>query len=337
MNRDIVIVFPYVEESASYISMMQEIIKKEYRVLPYASLKSDLLEYDYIKAIYLNWFENNLDLTDKAILEKAKQNKIKVVWTFHNRIPHDTKGDNSKVDNIRFLMEISDIIILHSKESIEYLLEYGLKNVEKCKYIPHPEYINNYGKLSSYDYSSLDNSFVFGQIGFIRPYKNIEVSIEAFKLINNENIKLLIMGEALDKTYLTNLKVLIGDDHRIILCDRRIPDFEMAKCLMKIDVMLLPYNKDSSMNSGALLMVGSYKKTAIITDIAMANDFPDDCIYKYSFDDESEHVKKIKEKMESAYNDRGCKLERKGDSLHEYIKDYHSKELVFNLLLECFE
>ena len=64
------------------------------------------------------------------------------------------------------------------------------------------------------------------------------------------------------------------------------------------DVLVLPYNVESGMNSGVMLMAFSYKTTVIVSDIAMADEYDDNLIYKYSYDDKASHIENLAKKME---------------------------------------
>ena len=336
MRKDIVVIHPYVEESSLYISMMQSFVKKKYRVISYDLLRRRLLDFDTINALYLNWFENNMDDVDRMILLEAIKYGVKIVWTFHNKIPHDTQGDYIKVDNIKFLMNVSDTIILHSKSSIKYLIEYGLNDIDKCTYIPIPDYKDNYYSLKSQEYPEWENTFVYGHVGLLRPYKNIELAIKAFKQINSDDVRMLFLGKFLDDDYYCFIKDIIKDDKRIKIINRFVPDFEMAYCLSLINVMILPYNLESSMNSSALITAGSYRITSIISNIAMVDDIPEEYIYKYQFENEDDHVNSLNTMMIQAYEERNDKLPEKGEKLYNHILVNNSKNVVAQLLLKCF-
>ena len=59
-----------------------------------------LIVLNEIKCIYLNWIENTLDELDRQLLKKAKKMRVKIIWVFHNRLPHDTKSEQQDIDNI---------------------------------------------------------------------------------------------------------------------------------------------------------------------------------------------------------------------------------------------
>ncbi len=335
--RELVAFYPYRKDDINYINSMWHFIASEYTVIDYRDLKKGLYIPCFVKAVYLNWIENDLDEIDKKILHQAKIQRSKIIWVFHNKVPHDSRHMEKAISNIKFLIKISTYIVIHSRTSLNYLLNYCPEiKKEKIQYIPHPNYIADYQKYG--DIKILlgikQDDFVFGIYGRVHPYKNIEFLIEAFNTFSDSyHCQLIIAGEAVSLQYAQELKDLCRVNQRIKLCFRHINAIQMQSYLEAVDVMVLPYNLESSMNSGAMIMAFSYAKTVIVPSIAMAEEYSDDLIYKYSYSNATEHVAALEKVMKTAYMNGKENNQEKGRRLRDIVERHNDKELVKRQLL----
>lgn len=334
--RKIVAFYPYQNGGTSYIRTMQKIIEEQYEVIPFDEQLDEKCDFLLLRTIYLNWIEDILNENHMRLLEKAKRYGVRIVWVFHNRVSHDAEKQVLCIPRLKFLIEKADYIILHSKSSIQYLKEYMPRIKEsKAVYIEHPNYIGDYGSLSCNRFHKEKENFVFAIYGMIRPYKNLEILIEAFKRLGEQqdSCRLFIAGRCVDKGYLQSLKSMIKDETRISIQPKYVSDVEMQAYLNYADVLVLPYDYTSSMNSGAMILAFSCAKTVIVPDISMAEDFSEELIYKYHYDDEEMHVEQLYKKMLEACLAGREKNEEKGKVLQDLMKEKYSKEIVKQKLL----
>ena len=336
MNGRIIAMEPYAKCESTYIGMISAMLETEYHVVDYGDAKNNVFPLDAIDTIYLNWIENKLDEKDRAYLREAKQSQVKVVWVFHNRVPHDTNNAQRDIERIKFLVEIADKVCVLSHKSIDYLKEYAPDMDEnKIEFLPHQDFIGMYGHLGLSKVASRveDADLVFACLGLIRPYKNIEIVIQSFNNFNRgKKCKLLIAGRPIDYEYVGQLEKLIQDDS-VIIIPQYIPSSMMGTYLEYSDVLVLPYNMASAMNSGAMVMAFSYLRTVIVSDIAMADEFDQKNIYKYTFNNESNHIEQLQIQMDRVYKEgRNC-VRGKGEELFYALQKSNSKELVKEKLL----
>ena len=340
MKNNIIAFYPYSYNSNTYIGMIRDMIAEKYSVVDYNDLKKGIISLEQVDAIYLNWIEDGMNDEDRKLIIDSINAGIKVYWVFHNRVSHDSNKESTSKENIVFLIKnVSDIIVL-SNASIKYLYEYVSDVKEdKIHYLPHQEYIGKYGVLED---KALKNEvsgaeLIFGCLGNIRQDKNIELLIKAFKSFSgNRKCKLLIIGGTNNRDYLNSLEKLIGDNENTCLIASRIPDYMMNFYVQLTDIVLLPYDLKSCMNSGVMLLAFTNKRTVISSNISMAEEFSNELLYKYAYRNEEEHVDKILEQMEKAYADGKAVIRRKGETLYKEIIDKNSKELVQRKLYEIF-
>ena len=149
------------------------------------------------EVISLNWFENiDSKYAFKRLFIYIKKNiqlflwrnKI-IIWTMHNKQPHDSSKKFLSNRLIKTIIKKSDKIIIHSKESVNELYQsYNLKSSENIVYVPHPNYINQYGEYNMRrELNNKQLKLLF--VGAIKEYKNIELLIKVINELNNENIQ----------------------------------------------------------------------------------------------------------------------------------------------------
>lgn len=328
-------IYPYKPNQSSYMGMITGFLQAKYNVVDYLKVKQGIYDIEDIDVIYLNWLEGSLDDEDIYLLKQAKAQGINIIWVFHNRIAHDAADENQAIKRAGFLVNVSTHIIIHSKMSIRYLKEFVPDmNEKKVHYIPHPDFVGDYYSFGNIreKYQFSEEEIVFSTIGWISQYKNLEVLIEAFKGFQNGKCRLIIAGNANDREYVNMLSKLIADDERIILDAHYISSMQMESYLKASDILVLPYSKKSSMNSGVMLMSFSYKKTVIVPDITMAEDFDDSLFYKYHYASREEHVEVLRKMMQKAYGAGREKLKFQGQQLYNEVKGSCSKEIVKNEL-----
>lgn len=330
MEKNCLVVFPTPgtnERNNFFISNMFDILSEQYDLMGIEEVSNDISKIKKVQAVFLNWMESFLDDNTKRNLVLYKMMGVRICWVFHNKMPHDCKR-KSEIKNMEWLADFSNYIIVLSKSSVEYL-PHARRNIKKCVYIPHINYINNYPicKRDIRKENEIgEDEFIFSFIGLLRPYKNIEVIIQAFKELSLRNAKLFIAGSEGEKNYVSKLRMLSNEGKEIILDAGFIPNGEMEAYLRASDVLTLPYNKSSSMNSGAMIMAFSYGKTVIVPEIAMAKDIRDEGFcFSYDYDNDEENIKRVKEKMIEAYQMGREGMRLMGERAYLYVRENNGR------------
>lgn len=325
----------------TYHGMIREILSEKYFVIDYDDVKKNFFQLNDIDALFLNWVEDKMDEHDRMLILKAAEAGIRIYWVFHNRISHNKCNEKTCKANITFLLEnVTDIIIL-SHSSIKYLYEYiPHLDMDKIHYLPHPNYTGVYGALenSKLVEKIATSQFVFGCTGTLRPDKNIELVIKAFKQFPYRNeSKLFIAGKSYNEDYLDTLEKLIGDDENILLFPEHVPDYMMNFYVESADVLILPYDIKTCMNSGVMLLAFTNKRTVIVSDISMTTEFNEALFYRYSYTDDEDHILKLATQMEKAYTDGRKAVRKKGAYLYEEILTNNSMERVKSELYKLLD
>ncbi len=102
--------------------------------------------------------------------------------------------------------------------------------------------------------------------GFIRPYKGLDVLIEAMGLLAGEDLVLTVAGEAWDDISPVRERAgELGVAERIEFLTRYLPEDEVAELFDRADVAVFPYR--SATGSGAVALAQGYGRPVIVTRV----------------------------------------------------------------------
>lgn len=306
---------------------------------------SSYSKFSKVKIIHLNWYENLDNIID--FIKKAIKLWLliicgkKIVWTMHNKFPHSNQVLFYKNVLFKWLIKYSDRIIIHSKISEQILLDFNPLIKTKIVYIPHPNYIDVYKGIATPKVSDMRTkklSLLF--LGAIKPYKNIELLIEALKTFNTESVELIIAGKPLNDSYAAAISALAKASPNISINLNFLDDADMIRYICLCDLMVLPYDVVSSLNSGTLMLAFSLKKTAICPQIGTTQDFKDtNDIISYNYTDHGDHFDKLKEKITHSIllkqNDSDI-FNSMGTRLYEEVVVKNDPENITNQYLELY-
>lgn len=318
-----------------YVGRMIDILSEHYQVVGLENISNDIYKIKQVKSVILNWMESRLDSRLKRRLYLYRLCKVKIYWVFHNKVPHDCE-ELQQTRNVRWLADFCDHIILLSEASRKYLPHYR-RNRRKGILVPHINYMDAYPECQGRDirkeYNISEGKIVFTFLGLLRPYKNIDLIIKAFQELHLLDAFLLIAGKIQNNKFSSNLLELAGKNEKIILDLGHVSNGEMEAYLRASDVLVLPYDKTSSMNSGAMIMAFSYGRTVIVPQIAMAEDIIDkDIAFIYDYSTKEENYEALKAEMARAYNAGRERLMELGNKAKEHIEKYNSKTQVVKAL-----
>lgn len=297
------------------------------------------------KIINFNWYES-LDKHKPALYQYILKNLLirlfklsnkKLVFTLHNRIPHELVSEEGyEIRLMKLLAQKSDSIIGMCQDTRQVVADLDSHASTKLTIIPHPNYVNNYPQngiengREKYGFTSKDVVFLF--LGFISPYKNVDLLIECLGSTTETNIKLLVAGSVSDQQYKSKLQSMACGYVNIVCDFRYVPDEEIADLYRCSDIIIMPYKKESVLNSGAMYLSFSLGRTVICPEIGSVKDLLSrDFIYSYDYSDENEHRKALEERIHTVIEDVKTSqdiLKIKGEMAKDYVKKFHSLDTV---------
>lgn len=321
-----------------------------YEVFPLDDLLSSWKHFASIKLVHLNWFEN-LDESSKGATLKSFFRKLvaliairlgnkKLVWTMHNRISHEK--ESGKWSNIlsSLLIRWADMIVIHSEESRALLSERSKVFLSKVVHIPHPDFIGVYGPVLPSAIHQVENPIKLVFIGAIKPYKNIELLIRLAQRFP-DSIEISILGNPNTPEYKNEILKSSEGLSNIHVKLEFIPDEDLPEILSKTDLVILPYNLESSLNSGTVILAFSYQKTVICPRIGTINDFgkANSAIFSYEYSTAEEHFEKLCDRINLAIELKKTNpliFEEMGQKMFSLVQEQNEKALAGQKLVELY-
>jgi glycosyltransferase involved in cell wall biosynthesis len=199
---------------------------------------------------------------------------MKIVWTAHNTRPHEPIfGNDTRAQ--RFLARLVSGLIVHTPAAAAQLRALGVTKLPKI--ISHGSYIGVYPDTLSRAAARKQlglpaTAKVLLSFGLIRPSKGIEQLLEAFQANTDQNLRLLIVGKALDQSLARKIGAAAEADARIAPTLDHIEDDQLQLYFRAADFTVLPYEQATT--SGVSLLACSFASPLLVPDKAVFADIP---------------------------------------------------------------
>lgn len=200
-------------------------------------------------------------------LRIAKSNKkTKVMALADNIIPHEKRpGD---VLFTKYFSGSVDGFITMSRSVAEETKQFA--KGKPIVYTPHPIY-DNYGDICSREEAiqqlKLDTTFNYILFfGFIRDYKGLDLLLEAFAQVDNENLKLIVAGEFYgNKEKYFDLVDSLHIKDKVIFHSDFIPNEKVKYYFGAADLVAQPYR--TATQSGISQLAYHFEKPMLVTHV----------------------------------------------------------------------
>ena len=233
-----------------------------------------------IKVVHFIWIVS--PWMDYQLIKLLQLAGCHVIYTAHNPFPHEPKtGDIRKYS--RIYQRVDHVIALTNFTRNEIMAHCGI-SPEKISVLPHGDYqalFSRYGcndDLANNVRQKAGNRKIIAFLGHIRPYKGLEVFVDAFKLIKQR---------IPDSFFLIAGSVLVGDkkswEEKLALsCKpddlwadiRFVPVEDIKAYLSIIDVLVQPYI--SASQSGNTVMAYAAGVPVISTNVGGLGEMTED-------------------------------------------------------------
>lgn len=340
--------YPYNNSSNRYIDLIKDaILNLNIEINCFEEVVRDRVLFQETEYYVLNWFESlyTNSLLKQSIkfivkilkLVKLRFHKKKIIWTVHNKCPHNSKYKFYSMFLMRYLAINSYKIIIHSNETKNVLSELVDYNDIKDKiiYVPHPNYIGVYDSNTPCSNGSLDDKINLLFIGRVQPYKNVDLLIEVFNELNLSNLTLTLAGQPSDEDYKDYIINLIDNNPNIKTEFKFIEDDKIKDFIIQSDMLILPYDMKSSLNSGTIILAFSHKRTVLSPLIGTLKDFKNrEMFFSYNYVDKISHKKVLKEKIIEVQTWSKAQIRDSGRKCYNIIKSDYSTDRISHILKE---
>lgn len=206
---------------------------------------------------------------------------VKIVWTIHNLLEHETVDAETEVKARVILMRLANNVIVHSEEARRLAADYyGIVARDKTSVIPHGHYIGCYrcdesvAKELMKRCSITEDHTVFLFFGAIRPYKGLETLMAAFKSTTDPNFRLIVAGRPFTDEVAQGVVAEAKGDSRILLALEFVPEDQVAAYFSLADAVVLPFEK--ILTSGSVILAMGFGKCLILPEGARVLGVPGD-------------------------------------------------------------
>jgi glycosyltransferase involved in cell wall biosynthesis len=205
--------------------------------------------------------------------------KGKILFLCHNVLPHEASLVDRTLTRIAFAG--ADGFLVQSNE--DEMLLHEIKGADlggaRSAMHPHPIYdvfkTDSIGREEARRVLGLSGRVVLF-FGYIRPYKGLDILIEAFAgALRSVEMTLLVVGEFYeDRSRYDELIERLGIGSRIVVVDRYVPNEEVERYFVASDVVVLSYR--SATQSGIVQVAYAFRKPVIVTAVGGLPDVVED-------------------------------------------------------------
>lgn len=194
-----------------------------------------------------------------------KARGVRLIWTLHNIIPHDSQYPDLEIMVQQFLADEADVLHALSYSSLDVMEQIIAFDRSKVIVVPHPNY-----RYAYEDYiSRADARLAFGLgadervyvlLGALKRYKGLPVLLEAFERLcaedTNVRRKLLVGGMPDDDGEVQRFVTACERSPNVLIEAKKIPSSFVQYYMRAADVGLAAYSR--MLNSGALLLYQTF-------------------------------------------------------------------------------
>jgi glycosyltransferase involved in cell wall biosynthesis len=201
----------------------------------------------------------------------TKARGIRVVWTVHNLVDHESPNRRAETLFSRLLFKLADAVFFHCERARQLVQEqYRLppRALEKSVVVPHPSYVGLYDDRATKDeartrLSIRPSDVVFLFFGSIRRYKGGPELVDAFTSSSSlGRARLLVAGQVPDESLARELASAAAGDGRIEIRAAFVDPSEVQWFFRAADFVVFPYRE--VLTSGSLLLAMSFAKAVIV-------------------------------------------------------------------------
>jgi glycosyltransferase involved in cell wall biosynthesis len=228
---------------------------------------------------------------------------IDVVWTVHNLCDHEYRSPRTERGVRHGAARLCDRIVVHCEAAREEVCRaYRLPDhVEsRIDVVPHGHYVGSYRddvtRSEARDRLNYEESeTVFLYFGLIRPYKNVPDLVRTFSTIDDEDARLLIVGNPWSDALEREISDLCAHDDRVDEVLEFVPDDDIQLYMNAADVTVFPFSE--VLTSGTTMLGMSFARPVVAPRKGCVGELVDEA-GGFSYDPENPNG--LRESLEAA-------------------------------------
>lgn len=219
----------------------------------------DHLRGQGLDQVVITWWTAYWFLCLGVIARRLRRDGIRVTFLCHNVQDHEDHWFNQKA--ARFALRQADDYLVHGERQRAQLRE--LHGRVPIKVHPHPIYTQFPRPVGTMTRRAPLEMLFFG---FVRPYKGVDVLIEAVALLSDQPLFLTIAGEVWGGGFDLEAAVrTAGLTDRVEVRPYYHGEQETAELFARADVVVLPYHSASA--SGVVALAYHYDRPVVVTRV----------------------------------------------------------------------
>ncbi len=193
---------------------------------------------------------------------------VNVVWTVHNLTDHEGRSPRTERAVRHVASRLCDRIIVHCRAAREavcrsYRLPQSVE--ERIDVVPHGHYVGSYtndvSRATARDQLEFDDETVFLYFGLIRSYKNVPELVRTFSTIDDEDARLLVVGNPWTDDLEAEIRDLCAADDRVHPVLEFVPDDDIQLYMNAADVTVFPFSE--VLTSGTTMLGMSFGRPVV--------------------------------------------------------------------------
>jgi beta-1,4-mannosyltransferase len=202
-----------------------------------------------------------------ASIRVARWRGARLIWTVHNLRSHDRRYPRTESWFWRQFIPHVDGFVCLSESGLEAARDRfpELRNVPGFV-VPHGDYRESYANFVSRAEARetlgiAPAGTVIAFFGQVRPYKNVVRLVQVARELSDPELTILIAGKPVPSSFASEVLAEAGDDSRVSLHLRHIPDDDVQIYLNAADLIVLPYR--DILNSGTALLSLTFSRPVL--------------------------------------------------------------------------
>lgn len=212
-----------------------------------------------------------VEVFQRAVRSAARRG-VPLVWTLHNRLPHDLRYLEPELALVRFLIARSAAVHVLNRASAAAVADLYELPPAKTVVIPHssyrgvyPQELTRQAARDRFGLADDDTAVLF--FGQMRPYKGLDRLFDAVSRVNaaGPRVTLLLAGRV-HPDDADRLEASLPAWTRILRSDGQVGDDDVQLWFSAADVTVLPYRH--VLNSGTTLLSATFGVPVVLPDNA---------------------------------------------------------------------
>ena len=203
------------------------------------------------------------------VLADLRSRGAKLVWTVHNRLPHELTFRELEIELMRLIAASADAIHIMAPHTPAALADVVTLDPRKIRQIPHPSYEGIYDTSTTreearewFGLSTADRAVLF--LGQIRPYKGVDALARAAAAADaalDRDLVLMLAG-AVKEMPRAEFRASLPQGLRTITHLDFVDDADIARWFRAADVACFPYR--AILNSGSVHLAATFHVPVIL-------------------------------------------------------------------------